>query len=114
LELVKILVSALLIAVISEIAKRSTFAAAILTSLPIASILTFCWVYYETKDGAKVAALSKSIFWLILPSLTLFLCLPALLKWGYSFPVSLFLSSAATVVSYFLFVAILGRFGMAL
>ena len=97
---VKIVVTALLVVVISEVSKRSTFVGALLASLPIVSVLAMVWLYNDTRDAMQVAALSKSIFWLVLPSLVLFLLLPALLSRGIHFYLSLAASIGATIVVY--------------
>lgn len=98
--LVKIAVSAVLVVLIAEIGKRSTLAGAILASLPVVSLLAMVWLYADTKDALQVAALARSIFWLVLPSLVLFLVLPAMLERGYGFYSSLTLAAAATVLAY--------------
>ena len=98
--LIKVLISALLIAAVSEIARRSSLLGALLASLPVTSLLAFMWLYRETGDTEKVAALSADIFWLVLPSLVLFLLLPVLLRHGWNFWASLGLSSAATAIAY--------------
>jgi hypothetical protein len=69
-----------LVLAISEIARRSSFAGALLASIPLVSVLAIIWLYVDTKDVAKVSALSTSVFWLVLPSLVLFVTLPVLLK----------------------------------
>jgi len=97
---VKVIVSALLIAAVSEVARRSTLVGALLASLPATSILAFVWLYRETGDAAKVAALSTDIFWLVLPSLTLFVLLPVLLRQGWGFWWSLAASCGATALAY--------------
>ena len=56
--------------------------------------------YNETRDVAQVAALSRSVFWLVLPSLVLFLLLPAMLARGFNFYLSLVASMGATSVVY--------------
>jgi hypothetical protein len=98
--LVKIVVTALLVVVISEVSKRSTFVGALLASIPIVSVLAMIWLYNDTRDVAQVAALSRSVFWLVLPSLALFLLLPAMLARGFSFYLSLAASIGATSVVY--------------
>jgi hypothetical protein len=98
--LIKVLITALLVAAVSEVARRSSLFGALLASLPATSILAFVWLYRETGDTAKVAALSADIFWLVLPSLLLFLLLPMLLKAGWGFWWSLAASCAATAVAY--------------
>ena len=97
---IKIAVTALLVVIISGVSKRSTFVGALLASVPIVSVLAMIWLYHDTRDVAQVAALSRSVFWLVLPSLALFLLLPVLLARGYHFYVSLAASIAATAVVY--------------
>ena len=50
--------------------------ASALASLPLISLLAFMWLYLDTGDVEKVVALSRGIFWLVLPSLVLFIALP--------------------------------------
>lgn len=103
----KVIISALLIAAVSEVARRSTLAGALLASLPATSIIAFVWLYRETGDTAKVAALSTDIFWLVLPSLALFALLPVLLRQGWGFWWSLAASCGATALAYGATVALL-------
>ncbi|MFU8781375.1 MAG: DUF3147 family protein, partial [Kiritimatiellia bacterium] len=112
--LVKLVVTTVLIVLISEIAKRSSLIGAILASIPLVSVLAMIWLYVETKDVAKVSALATGVFWLVLPSLALFLVLPPLLKQGVNFYLSLGISATVTVACYFGMVAVLQRFGIKL
>jgi len=112
--LVKIAVTTILIVVISEIAKRSSFIGAILASVPLISVLAMIWLYIDTKDAARVSALSTGVFWLVLPSLALFVVLPLLLKHGVNFYLGMGISIAVTAVCYFLMVAILNLLGVKL
>lgn len=109
---IKVIISALLIVAVSEIAKRSTGFAALVASLPLTSLLAFVWLHMETSSPDKIAELSSQIFWLVLPSLLLFLLLPLLLKHGLSFWVSLGLSMAATAGCYIAFLPLLRRMGV--
>lgn len=108
----KIGLSALILVAIAEVAKRSTLWAAALASLPLISLLAFVWLYLDTGDVQKVAALSSGIFWLVLPSLLLFILLPILLRNGLGFWLSLAVSSAATALAYLGMIKLLGKFGM--
>ena len=108
--IVKILLTTLLIVLISEIAKRSSFIAAILTSIPLISVLAFIWLYIDTGDVAKISDLAKSIFWLVLPSLVLFISLPLLLSQGINFYISLSVSILLTIICYVMMIAILRHF----
>jgi len=110
----KVLVTAVLVVAISEVAKRSTLAGGIIASLPTTSLLAFIWLYGETGDTAKIAALSTSIFWYVLPSLALFLTLPAVLTQGVAFWPALGISTALTFVAYLAITALLARFDVSL
>lgn len=110
----KIAITVLLVIAISEISKRSTLIGGILASIPLVSVLAMVWLYVDTRDVQKVAALSTSVFWLVIPSLALFLVLPVMLKKGINFSMSMGLALAVTVVCYFAMIGILGRLGVKL
>ena len=98
--LLKVLISAVLVATVAEVAKRSSIWAAMLASLPLVSLLAIIWIYIDTKDVERITALSKDIFWLVIPSLLLFILLPQLLQRGVSFWPSIAASSIATMAAY--------------
>ena len=108
----KVIISALLIVAISEIAKRSTGFAALIASLPLTSLLAFVWLKAEGSAPERIAELSSQIFWLVLPSLVLFLALPFLLRQGLNFWVSLAISVAATAGCYLALLPLLRRVGV--
>jgi hypothetical protein len=110
----KVLLTAVLVVAISEAAKRSTLLGGILASLPLTSLLAFIWLYGETGDTAKIADLSVSIFWYVLPSLVLFIVLPLLLARGVDFWLSLIVASALTFAAYVLMTTVLARLGISL
>lgn len=97
---IKVVLSALIIVLVSEISKRSTLVGALLASLPLTSLLAILWIYIETKNTETIKNLSLNVFWLVLPSLLFFLALPFLLKLKTPFFLSLFLSSSLTVAGY--------------
>ncbi len=109
--LVKVLVTSFVVVGIAEAAKRSALLGAVLASLPLTSLLAFLWLWRDTGDSEKIASLSVSIFWLVLPSLVLFVALPVLLRAGFGFWTSLAAASALTVAAYFLMLRILAWFG---
>lgn len=111
---VKVIVTAVLVVAISEIAKRSTFAGAVLASIPLTSVLALIWLYADTGDAEKAAALASGIFWLVLPSLALFIALPLMLRGGWPFGLSLAASIALTAACYFAMVAVLARLGISI
>ena len=109
--LVKLLISAALIVLVSEVAKRYTMFAGLLASLPLVSYLGMIWLYADTKDVKKVADLSSHIFWLVLPSLILFIALPLLLK-KWDFLPSLVSATLIMFAGYLVMILALRRFGM--
>ena len=111
--LLKVLLSAIVVVAVSELARRSSLFGAIVASLPLTSILAMVWLYRDTGSKEAVAQLSTDIFWLVLPSLSLFLLLPALMR-RLDFGLALILSSAAMVTLYFATVFLLGRLGVRL
>jgi len=98
--LIKVVVTALVIVGISELAKRFTLFGAILASLPVTSILAMIWLYQDTSDVGKVIALSNNIFWAILPSLVFFAVFPLLLKSKIQFTPALIISCLVMGVAY--------------
>jgi hypothetical protein len=110
--LTKIAITTLLIVAIAEIAKRNSLVAAVLASLPLVSVLALTWLYVDTRDAARVGALAGSIFWLVIPSLALFIALPLLLKLGVNFYLSMAVSIVVTVACYWAMLAVLGQFGI--
>ena len=110
----KVLLTAVLVVAISETAKRSSLVGGILASLPLTSLLAFIWLYLDTGDTAKVASLSNSIFWYVLPSLVLFIALPLLLARGMDFWLSLAIASALTFVAYVVMTSVVARLGVTL
>src|SRR5450631_209665 len=109
---IKVIVSALLIAAISEIAKRSSGFAALVASLPLTSLLAFVWLHLDGAGPAEIANVSRQILWLVIPSLLLFLLFPVLLKAGIGFWISLTASVAATADLYVGLLPILRRLGV--
>lgn len=112
--ILKFFISAAVIAIVSEISKRSSFIGGLLASLPLVSVLAMIWLYHDTQDARKVSALSMSIFWLVLPSLALFIALPLLLKQGMHFYAALALSIAIMLGCYGLMVLALNKAGIKL
>lgn len=108
----KTLISALIIAGVSEISKRSSLFGALLASLPLVSYLGMIWLYIDTESPEQVARLSSSVFWMVIPSLSLFLVLPVLLRHKVNFYLALFLSTVLMIVIYFLMLFILKKFGI--
>lgn len=109
--LLKTLLSAIIITMVSEVAKRSPAFAALIASLPLVSVLGMIWIYRETNDIPRIAAHAEATFWFVLPSLPMFLVLPAMLRHGVGFYLALALNCALTALLYFAMIKLGAFFG---
>jgi hypothetical protein len=110
--LAKAVLSGAIIMAASEIAKRSPAYGSLLVSLPLISILAMIWLWRDTGDNERIAALSEGTFWLVLPTLPMFLVLPAMLRQGVAFWPSLAVACALTVALYLFTIWLLPRLGI--
>ncbi|MDY7027834.1 MAG: DUF3147 family protein [Spirochaetota bacterium] len=111
---VKVAVSALVIVVVSEVAKRSSLIGALIAALPLTSLLAIVWMWAEKTDVGKIADLSSSIFWLVIPSLLFFVLFPMLLNRGVHFWMSFAVSAVSTIAMYLILAKLLHIFGIEL
>jgi hypothetical protein len=107
-----VLISSILIVLVSELSKRSSMMGSIFASVPLISVLAMIWLYNDTKDIQKVVDLSQGIFWLVIPSLSMFLLLPALLQRAVNFYLALLISIVVMVVFYFIMITVLAKLGI--
>ena len=111
---VKCILSGIIIAAVSEIAKRSPPLGALIVSLPLVSLLGILWLWRDTGDIERIAGHAESTFWFVLPSLPMFLALPAMLRAGVGFWPSMAASCVLTMALYFLTAWALSKFGISL
>lgn len=111
---VKAGISGIIVALASEFARRQPTLGALILSLPLTSILGILWLWHDTDDTAHVAALAQSTFWYVLPTLPMFLLVPAMLRAGIGFWPALAAGCALTVVLYLITVWALTKFGITL
>jgi len=110
--IVKALLSGLVIAIVSEVAKRSPAFGALIVSLPLVSLMAILWLWHDTGDTSRIANHAEATFWYVLPSLPMFLVLPLMLRNGVGFGWALFASCVLTIALYFVAVLIAARFGV--
>jgi hypothetical protein len=110
---IKAALSGVIIAIVSEVAQRRPALGALIVSLPLVSILAIVWLWRNTGDVARIAAHAEATFWLVLPTLPMFLVFPALLRGGVGFWVALALSCLLTIMLYACAVWLLPRLGIA-
>lgn len=106
--------SGLIIAIVSEVAKRSPGFGALIASLPLVSVLGMIWLWRDTRDPERLGAHAGATFWYVLPSLPMFLLIPWLLRQGVGFWPSLLAGCALTVALYLAMVWAAPRIGLRL
>ena len=108
----KAVISGVIIVAASEVAKRTPTYGSLILSLPLISILAFIWLWRDTGDNERIASLAEGTFWLVLPTLPLFLVLPALLRCGIAVWTALAVACGITIVFYLATVWLLPKVGI--
>jgi hypothetical protein len=111
---IKAALSGIIIAIVSEVAKRYPGFGALIASLPLVSVLGMIWLWRDKPDVPNMAAHVEATFWFVLPSLPMFLVMPALLRHGWSFWAVLAVGCALTILLYSLMTWMGPRFGLRL
>ncbi|MFP5330267.1 MAG: DUF3147 family protein [Alphaproteobacteria bacterium] len=111
---IKAVISGFLIAVASEVARRWPGWGALIVSLPLVSILAMLWLWRDTHDPVRMAAHVEATFWFVIPSLPMFLLVPAMLRQGFSFWTALLAGCALTIALYLAMTWLGPRFGLRL
>ncbi|MEK9945379.1 MAG: DUF3147 family protein [Alphaproteobacteria bacterium] len=83
--IVKALVSGIIIAIVSEVARKFPGLGGLIASLPLISVLGIIWLWRATEDPERMATHSLATFWFVLPSLPMFVLIPVMLKRGVPF-----------------------------
>ena len=112
--IIKAALSGMIVAAVSEIARRYPGWGGLVASLPLTSLLAMIWLFKDTRDPGRVAELSVSTIWFFVPSLPLFVALPMLLRSGLGFWVSFALVVLATLVLYAIWFWLAPRLGVKL
>ncbi len=107
----KYLITAALVVLISEIARRNDRLGGLIAALPVVTVLTLIWLYLEQQPAAKIANHARYTFWYVLPTLPMFLVFPWLLN-RMNFWLALLLSAVMAVVGFLLFALWLRRFSI--
>ena len=112
--LIKAGLSGVIIAVVSEVARRNAGFGALIASLPLVSVLGMIWLWRDTHEPERLAAHAGATFWYVLPSLPMFLLIPLMLRRGAPFWAALAAGCALTIGLYLLMVWVAPRFGVKL
>jgi F0F1-type ATP synthase assembly protein I len=109
----KYLITAAVVVLVSEFAKRSDKLGALIAALPMVTVLTLIWLHVEKQPAAKVANHAWYTFWYVVPTLPMFLVFPALLA-RLGFWPALGVCVVLTAACFALFALLVRRFGITL
>lgn len=109
--LFKLFFTAIIIVIISEIAKNYDRLAALIASLPLVTLITLFWLYYENQPEEKIANHAYYTFWYVIPTLPMFVFFPWAIK-VFGFWITFILSIFLTIIIFFLYATILKKFGI--
>jgi hypothetical protein len=107
----KYLVTAGVVVLVSEFAKRSDKLGGFIAALPLVTLLTLIWLHVERQPEAKVANHAWYTLWYVIPTLPMFAAFPALLP-RIGFWPTMLASVAITVACFGLFALLVRRFGI--
>ncbi|NRA28281.1 MAG: DUF3147 family protein [Opitutales bacterium] len=108
----KYAITALLIVLVSEIAKRLDKIGALIASLPLVTIMVMIWLWVEKAETEKIANHAYYTFWYALPTLPMLLVMPGLLHKGIPFWPSLGVSVLVTILLFIITAIIMKHFGV--
>ena len=112
--IIKAALSGIIVAIVSEVAKRYPGFGALIASLPLVSVLGMMWLWRDKPDLPNMAAHVEATFWFVLPSLPMFLLIPLLLRNGIGFWTSLAIGCALTITLYLIMTWVGPKFGLRL
>ena len=115
--ILKYLITAGLVVLISEVARRSDKLGALIAALPMVTVLAMTWMFFELKgeqQTEKIANHAWYTFWYVIPTMPMFLLMPWMLRKGIHYGWSL-LAGCLLTACLFVFTAwIMKRFGIEL
>jgi hypothetical protein len=107
-------ISGIIVAIVSEVAKRYPGIGGLIASLPLVSVLGMIWLWRDTHDPERLAAHAGATFWFVLPSLPMFLLIPDMLRRGLGFWPALLSGCALTIALYALTIWLGPKLGLRL
>ena len=111
--IIKYLLTASVVVLVSEFAKRSDKLGGLVAALPMITFLTLIWLYVENQSTEKIANHAWYTFWYVVPTLPMFLAFPFLLP-RIGFWPTMGTSVVITLVCFVLFALVVKRFGIEL
>ena len=112
LLIAKYAVTAFVIVLVSEIAKRTDKLGALIAALPFVTIMVMIWLYLENQGTEKIANHAYYTFWYVIPTLPMFITMPIMLRKGMNFWLTLVISIAMTCACFALTIIVGKKFGV--
>lgn len=113
LLIVKYMLTALIVVVVSEFARRSEKFGALIGALPLVTLLVLMWMYIDQQPSAKLANYARYTFWYVLPSLPAFwVFAEGLQRWN--FWIAAFAAAVTAIIGLLLLALVLRPFGIML
>jgi hypothetical protein len=109
--IVKYFITAGVVVLVSELAKRSDKLGALVAALPLVTVLTLVWLYVENQSQEKIANHAYYTFWYVVPTLPMFLLFPWLLS-RIGFWLTLLTCIGVSLLCFYVFAIIMRRFGI--
>jgi uncharacterized membrane protein (GlpM family) len=109
----KYLITAGVVVLVSEVAKRSDRLGGFVAALPVVTLLTLIWLHVEKQPESKVANHAWYTLWYVIPTLPMFGAFPFLLE-RFGFWPAMVASVMITVFCFGLFALVMKRFGIVL
>jgi F0F1-type ATP synthase assembly protein I len=109
----KYLLTAAIVVVVSEVAKRSDRLGGFIAALPLVTFLALVWLHVEKQPQDRISNHAWYTFWYVVPTLPMFLVFPVLLP-RIGFWPAMLASVAITVASFGLFALVVRPFGIEL
>ncbi|MFM2241953.1 MAG: hypothetical protein RLZ97_808 [Verrucomicrobiota bacterium] len=113
-DVVKVVVTAVVIVLVTKIQLFSDRLSALLIALPFTSLIAMVWMHAEKQPAGRIAGHAEATFWFVLPTLPMFLILPWMLRRGWDFLPALGVNCLITIGLFWGMEMVLRQFGMGL
>lgn len=105
----KTILASVIIVTVTEVSKFNAQLGGFIKALPLISVISFIWIYSESKDVAAISQLSMSTLWYVVPTLPMFYIFSICLNKGLGFYTALFFSTLTILPGYIIVTKILNN-----
>jgi len=111
-DVVKVLLTAVIILVVNKVQLVNDRLSALLIALPLTSLLAMIWMHQGNQGTQRIANHAEGTFWFVLPTLPMFLIFPWMLRQQWNFWLALLANCLITAALFWIMVVVLRRFGL--